>query len=126
MASIKLLVAFSFIYLSIYLINGHDVLLGYPDMSAKLIYNKVHQENPAIWIRTDTFTVNCTKDEVISAVRILDLREDKLGEVYIKRGGIGEKFVTIELNSPTIFRGYNFWIEVYAIKTNFFLYNHGK
>lgn len=107
-------------------VKSHDVFLGYPDTNSKLIYSKVHQENPAIWQRTDSFTVNCSTNEVINAIKILDLREDKWGEVYIKKGGIGERFVTIELDSPTVFRGYNFWVEVYAIETNSFLYNHGK
>lgn len=104
----------------------NDVLLGYPDASSKLIYSKVHQENPAIWVRTDTFTVNCSDSEVINAVKIQDLREDKLGDAYIKSGGIGEQHVTIELDSPTVFRGYNFWVEVYAIEMNMFFSNHGK
>lgn len=104
----------------------HDLFLGYPDVSSQLIYSKVHQENPALWVRSETITVNCSKNEVINAIKVLDLREDKWGECYIKGGGIGERFVKIELDSPTVFRGYNFWVEVYAIQTNSFLYNHGK
>lgn len=104
----------------------HDLFLGYPDVSSQLIYSKVHQENPAVWVRSETITVNCSKNEVINAIKVLDLREDKWGECYIKGGGIGERFVKIELDSPTVFRGYNFWVEVYAIQTNNFLYNHGK
>lgn len=106
--------------------ESNDLFLGYPDVSSKINYSKVHQENPALWVRSDTFTVNCTKNEVINAIKILDLREDKWGEAYIKGGGIGQKYVIIELNSPTIFRGFNFLVEVYAIETNYFLYNHGK
>lgn len=106
--------------------ESNDLFLGYPDVSSKIVYSKVHQENPALWVRSDTFTVNCTKNEVINAIKILDLREDKWGEAYIKGGGIGQKYVIIELNSPTIFRGFNFLVEVYAIETNYFLYNHGK
>lgn len=107
-------------------ISSHDLFLGYPDVNSKLIYSRVHQENPAIWIRSDVFTVNCTRNEVINAIKILDLREDKWGEAYVKQGGIGEQYVTIELDSPNVFRGFNFWVEVYAIQTNAFLYNHGK
>lgn len=106
--------------------NSHDLFLGYPDVSSKLIYSKIHQENPAIWVRSESFTVNCSRNEVINAIKIADLRDDKWGECYIKGGGIGEKFVKIELDSPSVFRGYNFWVEVYAIETNYFLYNHGK
>ncbi|KAI8423773.1 hypothetical protein MSG28_012795 [Choristoneura fumiferana] len=118
-SSMVLLIYFAFA-------NSFDIFLGYPDVSSKLIYSKVHQENPAIWVRSEDVTVNCSRNEVINAIKVLDLRDDKWGEAYIKRGGIGDKFVTIELDSPTIFRGYNFWIEVYAIETNNFLYNHGK
>lgn len=106
--------------------NSHDIFLGYPDVSSKLIYSKVHQENPAIWVRSEDVTVNCSRNEVINAIKVLDLRDDKWGDAYIKRGGIGDKTVTIELDSPTIFRGFNFLVEVYAIETNNFLYNHGK
>lgn len=104
----------------------HDLFLGYPDLSSKVIYSKVHQENPAIWVRSDVFTVNCSRNEVINAIKIMDLRQDKWGEAYIKSGGIGERFVTIELDSPSIFRGYNFYVEVYAIETGNFYHNHGK
>lgn len=104
----------------------NDLLLGYPDVSSKLIYSKVHQENPAIWVRSETFTVNCSTNEVINAIKIQDLRSDKWGDAFIKSGGIGEQSVTIELDSPTVFRGYNFWVEVYAIEMNMFLNNHGR
>ncbi|CAH2058261.1 unnamed protein product, partial [Iphiclides podalirius] len=108
------------------LAKSHDLFLGFPDVSSKLIYSKVLQENPAIWVRSETITVNCSRNEVINAIKVLDLRQDKWGECYIKGGGIGEKYVKIELDSPSVFRGYNFWVEVYAIETNNFLYNHGK
>ncbi|CAH0714891.1 unnamed protein product, partial [Brenthis ino] len=114
------------VFLLIVHIHCNDLFLGYPDLSSTLIYSKVHQENPAFWVRSETFTVNCTKSEVINAIKIQDLRDDKYGEVYIKDGGIGQKFVTIELDSPSIFRGYNFLVEVYAIEANFFFDNHGK
>ncbi|CAH0714889.1 unnamed protein product, partial [Brenthis ino] len=120
------LISIAGVFLLIVHVDCHDLFLGYPDLSSKLIYSKVHQENPALWVRSDTFTVNCTKSEVINAVKILDLRDDKWGEVYVRDGGIGQKFVTIELNSPSIFRGYNFLVEVYAIETNYFIHNHGK
>lgn len=108
------------------LTDCHDLLLGYPDLSSKVIYSKVHQENPAIWVRSEVITVNCSKGEVINAVKVQDLREDKWGEAYIQGGGIGEEYVTIELDSPSILRGYNFWVEVYAIESNMFFNNHGK
>lgn len=126
MSSLNCILKITILILYLSYIDGHNLLLGYPDISSKLIYNKVHQENPAIWVRTDTFTVNCSHHEVINAIKILDLREDKLGEAYIKAGGIGQTFVQIELDSPSIFRGYNFWIEIYAIETSFFLHGHGK
>ncbi|CAG9792499.1 unnamed protein product [Diatraea saccharalis] len=106
--------------------NSHDLYLGYPDIGSKLIYSKVHQENPAIWVRSETFTVNCSKNEVINAIQVMDLREDKWAEAYIKAGGIGEHFVTIELNSPSVLRGYNFWVNIYVLQSNNFLYHHGR
>lgn len=103
-----------------------DLLLGYPDAGSKVIYSQVHQGNPAVlWVSSDTITVNCSSNEVINAIRIMDLRSDKWGEAYIKGGGIGQSYVTIELDSPNAFRGYNFFVEVYAIEANTFLNNHG-
>lgn len=106
--------------------EAHDLYLGYPDYSSMLIYSKVHQANPAIWVRYDYITVNCSANQIINFIKITDLREDKWGEVWIKSGGVGQRHVTIELDSPTIFRGYNFWVEVYAIQTGYFMNNHGK
>ncbi|KOB75801.1 Hdd1-like protein [Operophtera brumata] len=125
MSSIAALFSLSLLFL-IQNTQCNDLFLGYPDVSSKLIYSEVHQENPAIWVRSETFTVNCSRNEVINAIKILDLRRDKWGDAYLKSGGIGEKHVTIELDSPTVFRGYNFLVEVYAIEMNNFLYNHGK
>lgn len=105
---------------------SYDLLLGYPDTSSNIIYSKVHQENPAIWLRSDTITVNCSKSEVINAIKVLDLRDDLMGEVYLKSGGIGQRFVTLELDSPSVFRGYNFYVEIYATKSNDFTFKHGK
>lgn len=114
---------------SIILIPGtqsHDLFLGYPDYTSRLIYSKVHQANPAIWVRSEDIVVNCSSNQIINAIKITDLREDKWGEAWVKSGGIGQKTVTIELDSPTIFRGYNFWVEVYAIETGYFMNNHGR
>ncbi|GBP32585.1 hypothetical protein EVAR_25944_1 [Eumeta japonica] len=107
------------------LVQSHDLYLGYPDVASRLIFNKVYQENPAIWLRYEEVRVNASRNEVISLIKVIDLREDKRGDVYIKAGGVGENFVVLELESPTIFRGYNFWIEVYAIQTGYFTYNRG-
>ncbi|CAG4966115.1 unnamed protein product [Colias eurytheme] len=107
-------------------INCSDLILGYPDLNSKVIYDKVQQENPAIWVRSKEITVNSSDHEVINAIRVLDLRPDKWGEVYLKKGGIGQMSVTLELNSPSIFRGYNFLVEVYAIQTGHFMNYHGK
>ncbi|PZC72263.1 hypothetical protein B5X24_HaOG211660 [Helicoverpa armigera] len=107
-------------------VSCHDVFLGYADLKSRLIYSKGHEQSPAVWMRSDVFTVNCSRNEVISAIQIIDLRIDKLGEVNIRDGGIGAKFVTIELYSPGTYLGLNFWVEVFALKTSYFLYNHGK
>ncbi|XP_045455149.1 uncharacterized protein LOC123664684 [Melitaea cinxia] len=114
------------LFLLIVQTRSYDLLLGYPDTNSNIIYSKVHQENPAIWYRSETFTVNCSKSEVINAIKVLDLRDDLMGEVYLKSGGIGQKFVTLELDSPSIFRGYNFYVEIYAIQNNEFMFKHGK
>lgn len=117
---------FPLIFIFIYGTYCNDIYLGYPDLYSKLIYCKVHKQDAALWIRSDVFTVSGLRNQVISAVKIVDLRPDKRGIAKVKAGGIGEKFITVELDSPGIFRGFNFLVEVYAFQTGYFLYSHGK
>lgn len=94
----------------------NDLIQG-PETGRK-IYNETKEASPAIWKQKDEVTIRVNDTDVISRIVITDLRPDKDGEVKIVAGGQGQKNVTVELKSPTIFRGYDFRIEVYAVNEN--------
>lgn len=84
-------------YITLVSITCHDFFIGNPDSSAKWI--KGNALEPAVWMRSDTLTVNCTGNDVISAIRIMDLVPEKLSQARVKSGGIGSKSVVLELHS---------------------------
>nr|XP_053620097.1 uncharacterized protein LOC128680745 [Plodia interpunctella] len=95
-------------------VSANDLQLGLATPHSRKLFNEIREANPALWKRTDHVTVNTNGNEVISAVYITDLREDKNGEAFIESGGVGTNTVTIGLKSPTILRGYKFAIEVFS------------
>ena len=105
-----------FIYIAS--IEANDIRLGITTPQSRKIYSDIKEADPALWKRTDDVIINAPNNEIISAVYVTDLRDDKDGEAYIESGGIGMKSVTIALKSPTILRGYKFEIEVYANNPN--------
>lgn len=99
-------------------IEANDIRLGITTPQSRKVYSEIKEADPALWKRTDDVIINAPNNEIISAVYVTDLRDDKDGEAYIESGGIGMKSVTIALKSPTILRGYKFEIEVYANNPN--------
>lgn len=104
------------LYLSVAECN--DIRIGYASPRSRKFYGDIKEANPALWKRTDDVVINTPHNEVIDAVYVNDLRENKDGEAFIESGGIGQRSVTIGLKSPTILRGYKFEIEVYASDPN--------
>lgn len=96
----------------------NDIRLGYATAQSRKIFSEIKEADPALWKRTDDVIVNAPSNDIISAVYVTDLRDDKDGEAYIESGGIGTKSVTIGLKSPTILRGYKFEVEVYGSDPN--------
>lgn len=94
--------------------STHDITVG-SNTEGKIIFNDSFQASPAIWRQKQNITINTTDDDVISRIIVTDLREEKDGSAKIVDGGEGQKAVTLELQSPTVFRGYDFHIEVYAV-----------
>ncbi|CAG9568682.1 unnamed protein product [Danaus chrysippus] len=92
--------------------------MGYTVANSKKIYGEIKQADPALWRRSEDIVVNAPNNEVISAVYVTDLRDNKDGEAVILTGGIGAKSVTIELKSPSILRGYKFEVEVFTENPN--------
>ncbi|XP_032521901.2 uncharacterized protein LOC116773534 [Danaus plexippus] len=107
------------------LINCNDIRLGYTMAYSKKIYGEIKEAEPALWRRSEDIVVNAPNDEVISAVYVTDLRDNKDGEAAILTGGIGAKSVTIELKSPSILRGYRFEVEVFSNNPNLRLQSKG-
>lgn len=96
------------------LVQSRDVIVGENTDGSK-IFDETKEASPALWRQSQNVTVNASDSEIISRVVITDLRPDKDGDAKIVEGGEGQKNVTIELKSPTVLRGYEFHIEVYAI-----------
>lgn len=92
---------------------AHDIYLGHVDHQSNKIFSEQRTANPAIWKRSEEVVINAPEHEIISAIQINDLREGKDGEAEVS-GGIGTPSVTITLKSPTVFRGYDFQIDVYS------------
>ncbi|XP_035454765.2 uncharacterized protein LOC118279245 [Spodoptera frugiperda] len=80
----------------------------------QLIFDKNVTASPAIWKQVQNLTVNATDDGLISRVVVIDNRPKKDGEAKVVDGGVGHNDVTIELKSPTVFRGFDFTVKVYA------------
>lgn len=94
--------------------KSNDLHVGNVTPQSRKIYSEIKEADPALWKRTDNIIAAADGNEVISAIMVTDLREDKDGEASIESGSIGAKSVTIGLKSPTIFRGYQFKVEIYA------------
>lgn len=118
------IVLVSLLYLAS-IVKSNDVHLGYISPQSRKIYSEMKQADPALWKRTDEIAVAADGNEVITAVIITDLRDDKDGEAYIESGSIGAKSITIGLKSPSILRGYHFNVEVYAGDPNQRYYSKG-
>ncbi|XP_072946349.1 uncharacterized protein [Epargyreus clarus] len=95
------------------IVGSNDVIVGLKTDGTKF-FDEVRQANPALWRQMENVTIKAPENEVISRVVITDLRPEKDGDVKIVEGGEGQKNVTIEIKSPTVFRGYEFHIEVYS------------
>ena len=125
---IKRKMVFKIIILNvIYIVSAtcSDFYSGYRDEEAKKIYSKHFEQSPADWMKTDIVNVNYSRKGVINEIQIADLRVDKLGEIDIKDGGIGAQFVIIELLSPGTYVGLTFWVEVFALPADHYLYQNG-
>lgn len=105
-----------------------DMFLGDQiDRNSMKIYSERKEASPAPWKRTDTISIETQSNhQIISTIDIKDLRPEKDGEVTILEGGIEGKSVKISIKSPTVFRGYDFQIDVYAANPNARYENKGS
>lgn len=119
---IKLISILCVLYVAV---ESNDLRVGFVQPQSRRVYDEIKEANPALWTRSDEVTVNTSDYEVISAVYVTDLREDKNGEAAVVSGGVGTKSVTISLKSPSVLRGYKFQIEVFASDPRERLYSKG-
>ncbi|CAH1641836.1 unnamed protein product, partial [Spodoptera littoralis] len=80
----------------------------------QLIFDKNVTASPAIWKQVQNLTVNATDDALITRVVVIDNRPEKDGEAKVVDGGVGHNNITIELKSPTVFRGFDFTVKVFT------------
>lgn len=113
------------VLLCVSFVKTNDLRSGFAQPSARRIFNEIREANPALWKRTDEITVTTSGNELITAVYVTDLRDEKDGEAFIQSGGVGSKSVTIGLKSPTILRGYKFLIEVFVMDPTARYYSKG-
>lgn len=92
-----------------------DIWRNY-NVEGRKIYDRKHEASPGIWRRSEKLEIRT--NEKICRVSVTDLRPDHRGCVQIIDGGLDKNYVTIEIKSPTIFRGYSFKIEIYAVPEN--------
>lgn len=100
------------------IVAANDIVVGPKDKGNKIV-DEQRIASPALWVQTANLTYNASDSEVISRVNVTDMRPDKDGSARIVEGGEGFKNVKIELKSPTILRGYDFLIEVYAVTDDY-------
>lgn len=105
-------------------VTANDIRLGVTSPHSRKIYSEIKEASPALWTRSDDIIINAVDNEIISAIYVTDLRDDKTGEAYIESGGVGDKSVTIGLRSPSVLRGYRFEIEVYGTTPSAGLYRN--
>ncbi|XP_022837514.1 uncharacterized protein LOC111364731 [Spodoptera litura] len=91
-----------------------DLTVGKRD--GRLIFYTTITARPTIWKQVQNLTVNATDDALITRVVVIDNRPEKDGEARVVDGGVGHNNVTIELKSPTVFRGFNFTVKVFERK----------
>ncbi|CAH1641835.1 unnamed protein product [Spodoptera littoralis] len=82
----------------------------------RLIFYTTITARPTIWKQVQNLTVNATDDALITRVVVVDNRPQKDGVAKLVDGGVGHNNVTIELKSPTVFRGFNFTVKVFEKK----------
>ncbi|CAH0714890.1 unnamed protein product, partial [Brenthis ino] len=104
---------------------ANDIRQGYTSTHSRKIFGDIKEANSALWRRTDDIVINAPNNEIITAVYVTDLRENKDGEAVIESGGVGGKSVTIGIRSPSILRGYKFEIEVFSEDPNSRLFSKG-
>lgn len=101
------------IALAIASVSCNDIQVGTDH--GRIVLNETVQASPHFfWKQVQRITVNVSDQEVISSIMVKDNRPDKDGEAEIVEGGEGQKNVTIQLKSPTLLRGFDFQVTVYA------------
>lgn len=92
--------------------SARDLILG--SSEGRVFYDRQLYAEPAFWRQVSDVTIETSPFEVVSRLEITDLRPDKRGEAVLINGGVGSRFVTVQLRSPSRLRGFNFRVQVFA------------
>lgn len=89
-----------------------NIFLGHPN-ELNLIYRETHDKVSIPLVkRSEDVTITGVKEERIQAIIVQDLRGN--GLVNIQKGGLGQKSVTLHLETNVRGEGYKFLVSVYA------------
>lgn len=109
-------VTFLFIYFAS--TNANDTRLGLPVPEDEKFYSEIVESPSEFWYSPNDVVVEAPDDKEISAMIVTDLTDDKVGEAYVKSGGIGKDSITVSLAGPSMLQGYKFKVEVYAAESS--------
>lgn len=98
----------------IVLASANDIIL-LNDNTGKQVLDAKYEASPAIWKQEKNVTFQATNGEVINKIIVTDLRPEKDGVATIAAGGIGQDNVVIELQSPSILRGFDYRVQIFTI-----------
>lgn len=101
----------------IVLASANDIILLNQNLGKKVLDAK-YEAGPAIWRQVKNVTFQTSGSEIISKIIVTDLRPDKDGVAALAAGGIGQDNVVIELQSPTILRGFDYRVQIFTIASN--------
>lgn len=107
--------------LAVATVTCNDLKIG--TEHGRVVLNNTFQVSPSLWRQSYKVIADVGR-EIINGVIVTDQRPGKDGEAKIIEGGEGQTHVTVQLKSPSIFRGYDFHVEIYAVSEYDYLARH--
>lgn len=101
----------------IVLAGANDIILLNQNLGKQVLDAK-YEASPAIWRQVKNVTFQTTNDEIISKIIVTDLRPEKDGVAAVAAGGLGQDNVVIELQSPSLLRGFDYRVQIFTISRN--------
>ncbi|XP_026331579.1 cell wall protein IFF6-like [Hyposmocoma kahamanoa] len=105
------------IWALIVLASTNDIIL-INDNAGQQALDAKYEASPAIWRQEKNVTFQASNGEIINKIVVTDMRPDKDGVAAIVAGGIGQDNVVIQLQSPTLLRGFDYRVQIFTIARN--------